>query len=45
MSPATAAHGPKQDKTTTLRLLVENARQLEEGSGGVVDGEGKVVTE
>ena len=27
----------------TLRLLVENARQLEEGSGVVVDGEGKVV--
>ena len=29
----------------TLRLLVENARQLKEGSGVVVDGEGKVVTE
>ena len=29
----------------TLRLLVENAWQLEEGSGVVVDGEGKVVTE
>ena len=29
----------------TLRLLVENARQFEEGSGVVVDGEGKVVTE
>jgi len=29
----------------TLRLLVENAEQLEEGSGVVVDGEGKVVTE
>jgi len=29
----------------TLRLLVENARQLEEGSGVVVDGEGKIVTE
>jgi len=29
----------------TLRLLVENARQLEEGSGVVVDGEGQVVTE
>ena len=29
----------------TLQLLVENARQLEEGSGVVVDGEGKVVTE
>ena len=29
----------------TLRLLVGNARQLEEGSGVVVDGEGKVVTE
>ncbi|MAF37899.1 MAG: hypothetical protein CL696_03290 [Chloroflexi bacterium] len=29
----------------TLRLLVENARRLEEGSGVVVDGEGKVVTE
>ena len=27
----------------TLRLLVENARQLEEGSGVVIDGEGKVV--
>ena len=29
----------------TLTLLVENARQLEEGSGVVFDGEGKVVTE
>jgi hypothetical protein len=29
----------------TLRLLVENARQLKEGSGVVIDGEGKVVTE
>jgi len=29
----------------TLRLLVENARQLEEGSGVVVDGEGQIVTE
>ena len=29
----------------TLRLLVENGRQLEEGSGVVVDGQGKVVTE
>ena len=30
----------------TLRLLVENARQLEEGSGSVVvDNDGKVVTE
>ena len=29
----------------TLRLLVENGRQLEEGSGVVVDGDGKVVTE
>ena len=29
----------------TLRLLVENARQPEEGSGVVVDGAGKVVTE
>jgi len=29
----------------TLRLLVENARQLEEGSGVVIDREGKVVTE
>ena len=27
-----------------LRLLVENARQLEEGSGVVVDGDGQVVT-
>ena len=27
----------------TLRLLVENARQLEDGSGVVIDGEGKVV--
>jgi hypothetical protein len=26
-------------------LLVENARQLEEGSGVVVDGEGQIVTE
>jgi len=29
----------------TLQLLVENARQLEEGSGVVLDGEEKVVTE
>jgi len=29
----------------TLRLLVENARQLEEGSGVVVDGEGKIIAE
>ena len=29
----------------TLQLLVENVRQLEEGTGVVVDGEGKVVTE
>ena len=28
-----------------LMLLVENAEQLEEASGVVVDGEGKVVTE
>ena len=27
----------------TLRLLVENARQLEDGSGVVVDGDGQVV--
>jgi len=29
----------------TLRLLVENARQLKEGSGVVVDEDGQVVTE
>ena len=29
----------------TLRLLVENAHQLKEGSGVVVDGDGQVVTE
>ena len=29
----------------TLRLLVENAGQLEEGGGVVVDGVGQVVTE
>ena len=29
----------------TLRLLVENARQLEEGSGVVVDEYGQIVTE
>ena len=29
----------------TLRLLVENARQLEKGSGVVIDGDGQVVTE
>ena len=29
----------------TLWLLVENARQLEEGSGVMVDGDGQVVTE
>ena len=28
----------------TLRLLVENARQLEEGSVAVIDGDGQVVT-
>ena len=29
----------------TLRLLVENARQLKEGSGVVIDGDGQVVTD
>ena len=29
----------------TLRLLVESARQLEEASGVVIDGDGQVVTE
>ena len=29
----------------TLRLLVESAKGLEEGSGVVVDGDGQVVTE
>ena len=29
----------------TLQLLVENARQLEEGTGVVVDGDGQVVAE
>ena len=29
----------------TLRLLVENARQLKEGSGVVVEGDGQVLTE
>ena len=29
----------------TLRLLVENARQLKESDSGVVDGNGKVITE
>ena len=29
----------------TLRLLVENARQLEEGSRVVIDGDGQVITE
>ena len=29
----------------TLRLLVENARQLEEGSGVVVEGDGQVVSD
>ena len=29
----------------TLRLLVENARQLQEGSGVVVDGDGQVVSD
>ncbi len=29
----------------TLRLLVENARQLKEGSGVVIYGDGQVVTE
>ena len=29
----------------TLRLLVENAEQLKESSSGVVDEDGKVVTE
>ena len=29
----------------TLRLLVENARQLKEGSGVVIDGNGQVVTD
>ena len=29
----------------TLRLLLENARQLKEGSGVVIDGNGQVVTD
>ena len=29
----------------TLRLLVENARQLKDGSGVVIDGDGQVVTD
>ena len=29
----------------TLQLLVENARQLEEGSGVVIDGDGQIVKE
>jgi len=29
----------------TLRLLVENARQLKEGGGVVIDGEGQVVAD
>ena len=29
----------------TLRLLVENARQLKDGNGVVIDGNGQVVTE
>ena len=29
----------------TLRLLVESAKGLEEGSGVVIDGEGQVVTD
>ena len=29
----------------TLRLLVENARQIQEGSGVVIDGDGQVVTD
>ena len=29
----------------TLQLLVENARQLEGGSGVVVDGDGQVVSD
>ena len=32
-------------RLATLRLLVENARQLEEGSGVVIDEDGQVVTE
>ena len=32
-------------RAETLRLLVENARQLEEGSGVVIDGDGQEVTE
>ena len=29
----------------TLQLLIENARQLKEGNGVVIDGDGQVVTE
>ena len=29
----------------TLQLLIENARQVEDGSGVVVDGDGQVITE
>ena len=36
---------PEHLSDETLRLLVENARQLEEGSEVVVDGEGQIVTE
>ena len=28
----------------TLQLLVESARQLEEGTGVVIDGDGQIVT-
>ena len=41
-----AAHRPLEHLSdATLQLLVENARQLEEGSGVVIDGDGRVVTE
>jgi len=35
----------EQSVRETLRLLVENARQLEEGSGVVIDEDGQVITE
>ena len=48
MSPMAAKTRPPlttgKDVYATLQMLIDNARQLEEGDGVVVDGDGQVVT-
>ena len=49
MSPMAAKTRPPlttvKDVYATLQMLIDNARQPEEGDGVVVDGDGQVVTE